>query len=176
MEITKYFRLLARLLVAFYKLMGKQRKSPWTWRSQVSAFREPSPLWARVFATGRFFVCYQKRTIITNLATNLWMDNGVLPARYNRAMMTQILWKYTKHICFGTRTSSWDRTHSSNIAAWPRTWDLIVKGPDMKPNTTLIKKPNHSNKITPNLICYTPKSVPCSAIIRKVFFFFLQKM
>lgn len=54
----------------------------WTWRSQASAFIEPSPLWARVFSTRKFFVCYQKRSIKTNTATNLWMDNVVLPVRY----------------------------------------------------------------------------------------------
>ena len=162
MEITKYFRLLARLLVAFYKLMGKQRKSPWTWRSQVDANLEPSLLLTTVDGTRKVLCKLQRRKTIISPATSLMSNNGDQHAWYGK-FMEQTSLGVTTTLWLDLRPTSWDGGH-----AWQggKTLKLDRSQASQKATYYCSTKNNILTKLLLVTFFCTHRSVPCSAIIR----------
>lgn len=62
-----------------------------TWGYKAGAYLEPSSLCASIFGTERYCVDYQKINGNTKPATKSLNYNGVLPARFVRAMVAQSL-------------------------------------------------------------------------------------
>lgn len=73
----------------------------WTQRRQAGAYLELLSLLTSIHGSGRYFPCYQRRKVNTNLS----IYNNDLPARNAGVIVTQKLWEYN---CQTVRSLCWN--------------------------------------------------------------------
>lgn len=103
-------------------------RSHWNWRSAAGTYTEPrsSILVPSLVEEGTLHAT--KRNVNSNSATNSWLNNGVLTARYASEMLTKSLWEWTTSIWFDLRPSQWNGTHTQH---WLGTKNLRLDIPDI---------------------------------------------
>lgn len=95
----------------------------------------PFTLHSSIFGIGTCSVCYQKRNVNIKPIANPLIYNGILPAKYARAMVSELEWLVNQYLTW-FKDRFMRRNWHLTLLQRPGTRQWLAQGPRIKSNTT----------------------------------------